>query len=51
MGRQIERKTIDLSTDHYYLVNFANGPVLAKGVYFIRYYDGKNKKTVRVIKQ
>jgi len=51
MGRQIERKTIELSPDHYYLVNFANGPVLAKGVYFIRYNDGKNKKTVRVIKQ
>jgi len=51
MGRQIERKTIDLETDHYYLVNFTNGPMLPKGVYFIRYSDGKNKKTVRVIKQ
>jgi subtilisin family serine protease len=51
MGRQIERKTIELSTDQYYQVNFANAPLLAKGVYFIRYDDGKNKKTVRVIKQ
>ena len=51
MGRQIERKTLDISTDQYYLVNFVNASVLAKGVYFIRYSDGKNKKTVRVIKQ
>jgi subtilisin family serine protease len=51
LGRQIERKNIDISTDQYYLINFSNAPMLAKGVYFIRYSDGKNKKTVRVVKQ
>ena len=51
MGRQIERKSIEIATDQYYQINFANAAVLAKGVYFIRYNDGKNKKTIRVVRQ
>ncbi|HYJ37335.1 MAG TPA: S8 family peptidase [Chitinophagaceae bacterium] len=51
MGRQIERKNLEIATDQYYQITFANAAVLAKGVYFIRYNDGKNKKTIRVVKQ
>ena len=51
LGKQIEMKTIDISTDQYFLVNFATAAVLKNGVYFIKYSDGKNKRTIRVVKQ
>ena len=51
LGRQIERKNVDISTNQYYAITFDHAPILAKGVYFIKYSDGKNKKTVRVVKQ
>jgi subtilisin family serine protease len=51
LGRQIERKNVDISNDQYYAITFDHAPLLAKGVYFIKYSDGKNKKTVRVVKQ
>ena len=51
MGQQLERQTLETNADHYYLLNFAQASVLAKGVYFIRYSDGKTKKTIRIVKQ
>ena len=51
MGQQLERKTLETDADHYYLINFTQAPVLAKGVYFIRYEDGKNKRTIKIVKR
>ena len=51
MGQQLERQTLETDADHYYLINFAQAPVLAKGVYFIRYEDGKNKRTIKIVKR
>ena len=50
MGRQIERKTFDVFTNQYFPITFDHAPALARGVYFIRYNDGKNKKTIKVVK-
>jgi subtilisin family serine protease len=50
MGRQIERKTFDVFTNQYFPITFDHAPALAHGVYFIRYNDGKNKKTIKVVK-
>jgi len=51
MGQQLERQTLETDADHYYLINFTQAPVLAKGVYFIRYEDGKNKRTIKIVKR
>ena len=51
LGRTIERKSIDINLDEYYLVHFDSAPVLKNGVYYIEFTDGKNRQTVRVVKQ
>ena len=51
MGRRIEQKKVEFSANQYYVITFDRAPFLSKGVYFIRYYDGKNEKTLRVVKQ
>jgi subtilisin family serine protease len=51
MGRQIEKKTITVLTDQYYPITFDRATSLAKGVYFIRFNDGKNKRTIKLMKQ
>jgi len=50
-GRIIESKTVSTIKDNSYLISFSHSHMLASGVYFIRYNDGKNKTTLRVIKQ
>ena len=51
MGRVMEAKSITTSIDQYYPITFDHSTELAKGVYFIRYSDGKNKKTIKIVKQ
>jgi hypothetical protein len=51
MGRVMEAKTISTNVDQYYPVTFDHSVELAKGVYFIRFSDGKNKRTIKVVKQ
>jgi len=51
MGRVIERKSFSTIVDLYYPITFDHAPTLTKGVYFIKYNDGKYKKTIKVVKQ
>jgi serine protease AprX len=49
-GRLMETKTVDMSLDQVYVVRFDRAVMLAKGMYFVRYQDGKNKETIPVVR-
>jgi subtilisin family serine protease len=51
MGIPLANKTLDITADQPYTIEFANLPHLSKGVYYIRYNDGKNKQTVTLLKR
>jgi serine protease AprX len=51
MGRLVETKIIDVLTDQVYVVHFTKAVGLPKGVYYVRYNDGKNRETLPVIRR
>ncbi len=50
-GRTIEIKNTELQEGVMYTVNFDRVRFLSKGVYTIQYSDGKNKTSLKVVKQ
>lgn len=50
LGKLIQAKTIDVTTDQLYVVKFDRVTGLPKGMYFVRYQDGKNRETIPVVK-
>jgi serine protease AprX len=50
-GRIIETRSVAISAGQYYEVSFNDAPLLARGVYFIHYNDGKNRSVLSVVKQ
>src|SRR5206468_5752757 len=51
LGRTMETKSIPVNVDQYYPITFDHSSTLAKGVYFVRFSDGKNKVTIKLLKQ
>jgi subtilisin family serine protease len=51
MGRLVETKTLNTVTDQVYIVRFTKAAGLPKGVYYVRYLDGKNRETLPVIRR
>lgn len=51
LGRLVDAKSLEIANQSIYFIDFTNVPKLSKGVYFIRYSDGKNKQTIKVLKQ
>lgn len=51
MGRLVDAKSIEMINQTIYFIEFTNLRKLNKGPYFIRYRDGKNKQTIKMIKQ
>lgn len=50
-GRLVDAKTLMVTNGTIYQVEFSNAPKLLKGVYFIRYSDGKNKQSIKIVKR
>lgn len=50
-GRVIETKMVDMSSGQVYFVRFNNTQGLPKGVYYVRYHDGKNRETISLIRR
>jgi len=50
LGRLIETKGVDITTDQIYVIEFSRAQGLPHGTYYIRYTDGKNKELVKVMK-
>ncbi len=50
-GALLEMQTVDLQQDLLYTVSFNKTKQLSKGVYTIQYMDGKNKTSLRIVKQ
>lgn len=50
LGRLIETKGVDITTDQIYVIEFTRAQGLPHGTYYIRYTDGKNKELVKVVK-
>ena len=51
LGRLIETKKLDVTTGQVYVVRFTPTRGLPKGVYYVRYLDGKNRETLPVIRK
>lgn len=51
LGQLMDARSMEMTADLPYLIEFTNTHKLQKGVYFVRYTDGKNKQTVKLIKQ
>lgn len=51
LGRLVDAKSLEIANQSIYFIDFTNVPKLSKGVYFIRYSDGKNKQTIKILKQ
>jgi serine protease AprX len=51
MGRLVETKNLELTANSVYVINFHRAIGLAKGIYYVRYQDGKNSETIPVIKR
>ncbi len=50
-GKTIDQKNVAVSQDNIVTVSFDRLKSLSRGVYTIQYNDGKNKTTLRVVKQ
>ncbi len=50
-GRLVDAKTLNTVAGTIYFIEFTNAPRILKGAYFARYTDGKNKQTVKLLKQ
>jgi hypothetical protein len=42
---------MNIANGQLFMIDFTNTQKLSKGVYFIRYTDGTNKKTLKLVKQ
>lgn len=51
LGQLMDARSMEMTADLPYLIEFTNTHKLQKGVYYVRYTDGKNKRTVKLIKQ
>jgi subtilisin family serine protease len=51
IGRSLESKSVPVTANQFSLERFSNTYLLPKGIYFIRYDDGHQKKTLKTIKQ
>jgi serine protease AprX len=51
LGRLLEVKEVDMSTNLIYVLDFPRAIALAKGVYFVQYNDGVNTQTLRLLKR
>ncbi|MEP7278348.1 MAG: S8 family serine peptidase [Bacteroidota bacterium] len=50
-GKTIEKKDMELQQDNMYTISFDKLKTISRGVYTIQYTDGKNKVSLRTIKQ
>jgi serine protease AprX len=50
-GKTIEQKTAAILQDNFITISFGRLKAISRGVYTIQYNDGKNKTTLRVVKQ
>jgi len=50
-GALIETQVADIQQDNLYTLSFSKANQLSKGVYTIQYMDGKNKASLRIVKQ
>ena len=50
-GRLVDAKTVNTVNGTVYFIEFSNAPRILKGAYFVRYTDGKNKQTLKLLKQ
>ena len=50
-GKTIETKETEIQQDNMYTISFDKLKIISRGVYTIQYTDGKNKTSLRVIKQ
>jgi len=50
-GRLVDAKSLNTLNGSIYFIEFTNAPRLLRGVYFARYDDGKNKVTIKLLKQ
>lgn len=50
-GKTIEIKNTDIQQDNMYTISFDKLKTISRGVYTVQYSDGKNKVSLRVIKQ
>ena len=50
-GKLIEQKSAAISQDNIITISFDRLKTISRGVYTIQYNDGKNKTTLRVVKQ
>ncbi|MEP6751091.1 MAG: S8 family serine peptidase, partial [Bacteroidota bacterium] len=50
-GKTIETKGTDIQQDNMYTITFDKLKIISRGVYTVQYSDGKNKVSLRVIKQ
>ena len=51
LGRLVDAKSLEITKQTVYLIEFTNGPKLSRGVYYVRYNDGKNKQTIKLLKK
>jgi type IX secretion system substrate protein len=50
LGKIIETEVLETTNDQFYLLTFPRKAVLSAGVYFVKYYDGKDSQTIKVMK-
>jgi serine protease AprX len=50
-GRTLESKSVPVTANQFSLERFSKTYLLPKGIYFIRYDDGHQKKTLKTIRQ
>ena len=50
-GRLVDAKTLTTVNGTIYFIEFMNIPRMQRGAYFVRYTDGTNKQTIKLIKQ
>ncbi len=51
LGRILETREVPIANGEYYTVIFSSAPLLARGVYFVHYSDGREKGVVSVVKK
>ena len=51
LGQLMDARSMSMTASLPYLIEFTNTYKLTKGVYYIRYTDGKNKQTLKIVKQ
>ncbi|HTL09369.1 MAG TPA: S8 family serine peptidase [Chitinophagaceae bacterium] len=49
-GKTLEIKTVSLQQDQLYTINFSKVQAISRGIYTVQYNDGKNKRSLRVVK-